>query len=595
MNFIKNIFSSFIGSLLAIVLGGFLAGIFLVIGIASSIDGLTDKVTSSKSIDLGANNFLRISLNKQISEYEEPLPFQDMDLPYGIGKTGQQGLIQVIKSIEQATHDDQIKGVYLNVTGIFGGFAQVKEIRDKLLEFKELSGKPIYAYSEMMTEKGYYLSSVADEVYLTPEGILEFNGLSAEVMYYKQLFDKLEVKPRIFKVGKYKSAVEPYFRDSMSEANREQISSFIESMYDGVITEIALSRNMDKGKLREISDEMLVRNVHLAVDYELIDGAMYYDEVILKIKQDLELSADDKITFISSGSYVSPVFESDYSNKIGVVVAEGTIQSGKSSDGVLGANTFIKNLKEARDDDNVKAIVVRINSPGGSALASDVMWREIRATADVKPVVASMSSVAASGGYYMAMACDDIVAEPLTVTGSIGVFGVLFTLDDFLEHKLGITTDRVKTGKFSDLGSVTRDIAPADSMIIQKEVERIYDIFTKKAAESRGMEQSELQKLAGGRVYSGYEAIDVGLIDTLGSLQTAVVLAAGKVGLDDYGVSYFAGEEDVWKKFTGMKSSLEEDVLKEKLGTSYKTYQILKSLESKKGVQAIMPFEITVE
>lgn len=595
MNFIKNIFSSFIGSLLAIVLGGFLAGIFLVIGIASSIDGLTDKVTTSKSIDLGANNFLRISLNKQISEYEEPLPFQDMDLPYGIGKTGQQGLIQVIKSIEQATHDDQIKGVYLNVTGIFGGFAQVKEIRDKLLEFKELSGKPIYAYSEMMTEKGYYLSSVADEVYLTPEGILEFNGLSAEVMYYKQLFDKLEVKPRIFKVGKYKSAVEPYFRDSMSEANREQISSFIESMYDGVITEIALSRNMDKGKLREISDEMLVRNVHLAVDYELIDGAMYYDEVILKIKQDLELSADDKITFISSGSYVSPVFESDYSNKIGVVVAEGTIQSGKSSDGVLGANTFIKNLKEARDDNNVKAIVVRINSPGGSALASDVMWREIRATADVKPVVASMSSVAASGGYYMAMACDDIVAEPLTVTGSIGVFGVLFTLDDFLEHKLGITTDRVKTGKFSDLGSVTRDIAPADSMIIQKEVERIYDIFTKKAAESRGMEQSELQKLAGGRVYSGYEAIDVGLIDTLGSLQTAVVLAAGKVGLDDYGVSYFAGEEDVWKKFAGMKSSLEEDVLKEKLGTSYKTYQILKSLESKKGVQAIMPFEITVE
>lgn len=576
--------------MLAIVIGSFLVvGIFI-----ASIAMLASQADSSSVVEYGSTNFLRISLNKQLAEFEEGSPFEDLDLPYGVGQTGKIGLVQLLNSIEKAAKDEKIDGVYLNITGIYGGYAQVKEIRDQLLKFKEVSGKPIYAYSEMLTEKGYYLASVADEVYLTPEGVLEFNGLSAEVTYYKQLFDKLEVKPKIFKVGKYKSAVEPYFRDSMSDANREQITSFIESMYEGVMNEISVSRGISYEVLRNVSDSMLVRNVYQAVDYKLIDGALYYDEVVLKMKEDIGISADADLTLISSDIYLATE-EVGLGSKIGVVVAEGEIHSGKSSDGTLGASSFIKSLKEAREDDEVKAIVVRINSPGGSALASDVMWREIKVAASKKPVIASMSSVAASGGYYMAMACDEIVAEPLTVTGSIGVFGVMFTLDDFLENKIGVTSDRVRTGQFSDLGTVTRELTKMDSLIIQTEVERIYDVFTKKAADSRGMEQDELQLLAGGRVYSGYEALEIGLVDTLGGLDAAIALAASKAELKIHSLKYFSGEKKFWEKLAGSQTSIEESFVKEKLGANYKAYKVLELLEHKRGVQALMPYELTVD
>lgn len=589
MNFIKNIISSFLGSLLAIVIGSFL----MVVIFIATIAAFATQADTNSEVEYGKTNFLRISLNKQLAEYEETSPFEGLDLPYGVGKTGNIGLVQLLNTIEKATTDENIDGVYLNVTGIYGGYAQVKEIRDQLLKYKEVSGKPIYAYSEMLTEKGYYLASVANQVYLTPEGVLEFNGLSAEVMYYKQLFDRLEVKPRIFKVGKYKSAVEPYFRDSMSEANREQITSFIESMYVGVMKEISASRGVSYEELRGISDSMKVRNVYQAVEYKLVDGAMYYDEVVLKMKEDIGLAADADLTLISSSAYIAAELN-DIGSKIGVVIAEGEIHSGKSSDGTLGASSFIKSLKEAREDDDVKAIVVRINSPGGSALASDVMWREIKVAASKKPVIASMSSVAASGGYYMAMACDEIVAEPLTVTGSIGVFGVMFTLDDFLEHKIGVTTDRVRTGQFSDLGSFTRELTEADSLIIQTEVERIYDVFTKKAADSRDMKQEKLQSLAGGRVYSGYEALDIGLVDTLGGLKVAIALAASKAELKNHSIKYFYGEENVWEKLAGSQTSIEENFVKEKLGVNYKAYKVLEMLERKKGVQALMPYELIV-
>lgn len=590
MNFIKNIISSFIGSLLAIVIGSVLVIALLVGAIAM----LVSDAESKSEVEYGTTNFLEISLSKPISEYAEALPFEDMDLPYGVGTTGKQGLVQLLAAIDQAATDDQIKGLYLNISGIYAGYAQVKEVRDRIIQFKTTSSKPVIAYSEMLTEKGYYLASVADEVYLTPEGILEFNGLSAEVMYYKNLFEKLEVKPKIFKVGKYKSAVEPFFRENMSEANREQTRAFIESLYQSVMLEIAESRKINPIQLRSISDNLLVRNVYEAVDQKLIDGAWYYDQVIARMKERVEISLEDKITFIPIGKYQANAPESK-GDKIGVVIADGEIYSGKSSDGVIGSSSFIKSLREAKEDEEVKAIVIRINSPGGSALASDIMWREIKAAAQVKPVIASMSSVAASGGYYMAMACDHIVAEPTTITGSIGVFGVLFTLEDFLENKIGITTDRVNTGPYADLGSVTRSITDADSMVIQKEVERIYDVFTKKAAEGRKMEQSKLQEYAGGRVWTGVEALSIGLVDTLGGLDAAIALAASKSSLDNFGVAYFTGEKSFWEKVSGDKSTLEEKVLKEKLGENYSAFKTLEALDRKRGVQAIMPFELDVQ
>ena len=595
MSFIKNIFSSFIGSLLAIILGSVLFVLIFFIGVAWKLSASFEVITNGPKVEeYGATNFLELSLGKPLAEYEEASPFEDMDLPFSFGATGKQGLVQLLAAIDKAATDDQIKGLYLNISGIYAGYAQVKEVRDRIIQFKATSSKPVIAYSEMLTEKGYYLASVADEVYITPEGLLEFNGLSAEVMYYKNLFEKLEVKPKIFKVGKYKSAVEPFFRENMSDANREQTRSFIESLYQSVMLEIAESRKINPVQLRSISDNLLVRNVYQAVDQKLIDGAWYYDQVIARMKERVEIPLEDKITFIPIGKYQvqTPSVTGD---KIGVVIADGEIYSGKSSDGVIGSSSFIKSLREAKEDEDVKAIVIRINSPGGSALASDIMWREIKAAAQVKPVIASMSSVAASGGYYMAMACDKIVAEPTTITGSIGVFGVLFTLEDFLENKIGITTDRVNTGPYADLGSVTRSITVADSMVIQKEVERIYDVFTKKAAEGRKMEQSQLQEYAGGRVWTGIEALAIGLVDTLGGLDAAIALAASKSSLENYGVAYFTGEKSFWEKVSGDKSTLEEKVLKEKLGTNYKAFKTLEALGKRRGVQAIMPFEIDVK
>ena len=473
----------------------------------------------------------------------------------------------------------------------------MKEVRDHLLAFKEKSEKPVFAYSEVLSEKAYYLASVADQLYMMPEGLLEFNGLSIDRMYYKNLLEKLEVKPRIFRVGQFKSAVEPFLREDMSEPNRQQLKEFSESIYGEMLKEIALSRNMEAVSLRTISDGLKVRKVTDAVELGLIDEAIYQDEAIAKTKSYFELDENDKITFISPNTYMKKSAEKDVATKVAVVIAEGEIVSGKSFDNYLGSTSFAKDLKKAKDDENVKAIVVRINSPGGSAMASDVMWRAIQQTAKVKPVIASMSSVAASGGYYMAMACDSIVAEPVTITGSIGVFGVLFEIDEFLKNKLGITTDRENTGQFSDLGSPMRKMTPMDSAIIQTEVNRIYEVFTEKAAQSRGMSVEQLKSYAGGRVWSGIEAKQIGLVDELGGLDRAVMIAAEKAGITDYKVSYISDEKNFFEKLSGdYSTSLADEVIKEKIGEEQYYYlQMVEQMKRFQGVRASLPYDLKID
>lgn len=592
MNFLKNILSSFIGSFLAIMVGGF---VFLVFAVAI-IMVVVDQTESSESTT-GNNKMLQIDLSNELVEYKESSPFDDIELPGFLGSESQEGLIQLLEAIDKAAADDEIKGVFLNLSGITAGYSQVKEVRDHLLAFKEKSEKPVFAYSEVLSEKAYYLASVADQLYMMPEGLLEFNGLSIDRMYYKNLLEKLEVKPRIFRVGQFKSAVEPFLREDMSEPNRQQLKEFSESIYGEMLKEIALSRNMEAVSLRTISDGLKVRKVTDAVELGLIDEAIYQDEAIAKTKSYFELDENDKITFISPNTYMKKSAEKDVATKVAVVIAEGEIVSGKSFDNYLGSTSFAKDLKKAKDDENVKAIVVRINSPGGSAMASDVMWRAIQQTAKVKPVIASMSSVAASGGYYMAMACDSIVAEPVTITGSIGVFGVLFEIDEFLKNKLGITTDRENTGQFSDLGSPMRKMTPMDSAIIQTEVNRIYEVFTEKAAQSRGMSVEQLKSYAGGRVWSGIEAKQIGLVDELGGLDRAVMIAAEKAGITDYKVSYISDEKNFFEKLSGdYSTSLADEVIKEKIGEEQYYYlQMVEQMKRFQGVRASLPYDLKID
>jgi protease-4 len=516
---------------------------------------------------------------------------------------GKIGLLELKKAITKAKDDDKIKGIYLELSGTQAGFASLEEIRNALLDFKE-SKKFIIAYGEYFTEGAYYIASVADEIVLNPMGVIEFNGLYSEIPFIKGTLSKLEVEPEIFRVGEFKSAVEPFILDKMSDANRVQTSSFLNSIYGHYLQAVSKTRNIPLERLKVISDSMLVRNAELAVAHNLATKAGYYDEVLDMIKTKLELKEDEEINFISNKKYEkAPDAKSDgkklAENKIAVIIASGEIQGGKGNEGeVIGSDKIAEEIRKAREDKKVKAIVLRINSPGGSALASDVMWREIQLAKKVKPIVASMSDVAASGGYYMAMGCSKIVAHPTTITGSIGVFGLVFNAKGLLNNKLGVTVDGVKTGNFSDIATMTRAHSAAEKAIIQKEVNHIYDVFTSKAAEGRGMSQDDLKKVASGRVWSGAEAKEINLIDEFGGLDEAVKLAAklAELGEDDYRLRYLPAKKNFFESLLAQLSGeAEARIAKAYLGEHFELVHRVKHLKKLEGVQARLPFDIAIQ
>lgn len=582
----------FLRNLLAVIVGLFLfcfIGIFMIAGIAASAGG-------DKEVTIKENSVLRLKLNKQIVESAGENPLEELDLPVELsGIDNNLGLVQIIQNIEKAKNDDNIKGIYLALSNVGGGFATVQSIREKLIDFKK-SGKFIIAYGEGLSEKAYYLASVADKKYLYPTGGLEFNGLSSERMFFKGTFEKLEIEPQIFKVGDFKSAVEPFLLDKMSDYSRQQTESFMNSLYNYYLSNVSKSINIPFDKLKTISDSMYVRNAKDAVKYGLIDELVYEDQVFDEISNRLEIEKDEKINFVSFKKYnkIKPDFESTYKkDRVAVIIAEGEIRSGKSDDGIMGSVTIANEIRKARLDDKVKAIVLRVNSPGGSALASDVMWREVMLAKQEKPVIASMGDVAASGGYYISMACDTIVAYPNTITGSIGVFGMMFDLTNFLSNKLGITTDRVKVGEFSDLGSLNRPMSAIEKQIIQNGVEEIYDDFTQKAADGRGMTQEALKKVASGRVWSGSEGLEVGLVDVLGGLETAVDIAATNAGLDsNYIVKYYPEQKDPFQEMIKSLTGEADAYILDKQYGEMKIYaKQLKQLENLQGIQVLMPFD----
>ncbi|UYZ64994.1 signal peptide peptidase SppA [Hymenobacter weizhouensis] len=566
-----------------------LVGFVLLVGLIAAAASGDDDVTVAR------NSVLELKLDKPLAERG----FKDPFAAFGGGNGTLIGLDELKVAIRRAKDDDGIRGIFLNLELVQGGMASLEEIRRELLDFKK-AGKFIVSYTDAQSEKSYYLASVADKLYLNPQGTLEFNGLSSETMYYKNLFDKLGVQAQIFRVGSFKSAVEPFFRTSMSDSARLQTSSFLNSLNDAMLADVAAARKIAPARLKVISDSMLVHNADDAKRLGLVTDLGYYDQATDYIKGKLGVEKDEKLSLINLSDYTRAADDEDNAsgNRIAVVYAEGDIVTGKGGNESIGSTRFAEAIRKARLDDKVKAVVLRVNSPGGSSLASDIIYREVMLTKKVKPVIASMSDVAASGGYFIAMGCDTIVAHPTTITGSIGVFGVLPNVGPFLSDKLGITTDRVSTGKFSDFPTITRALTPFEQQQFQNEINRIYADFTTKAAQGRHMPVERLRRFASGRVWSGVEAKQRGLVDVLGSMDDALRIAARRAKLKngDYRIQKLPRQKSFAEN---LLSSFDEEarlrLVKSEMGPLFPMYQQYKKLSEMKGAQARMPFEVEIQ
>jgi protease IV len=590
MKFLQTVLATFVGLMI------FFGVIILIFaGIASS-------TSSQQETDVQDKSVLKIELNLPIVERNQEVPFAALPIPGA--SAGSIGLISLKRAIQAAKNNDKIQGIYMDPGLTLAGFATLEEIREALLDFKE-SGKFIVAYSEIMSEKGYYLASVADYIFVHPLGQLEFNGFAVEVTFFKETLDKIGVDAQVFKVGDFKSAVEPFTRTSMSDSSRLQTREYLENLYKIYLEGIAATRGMTVEELRNLADSMKVQTPVQAKEYGLITDTAYYNTSVEQIGKELGLETDDKgninvddVKFISLKKYEKSLEQQpdDYSNnRIGVIVANGPIVSGKGEGTVIGSKTFAKEIRKARLDDNVKAIVLRINSGGGSSIASDAIWQEVNLAQQEKPVIASMSDVAASGGYAIAMACDTIVAHPNTITGSIGVFGVLPNVQEML-NKLGISTDVVQTGTFSNIYRVTKPLSEAEYEILQNSAERVYEDFTRKAAQGRNMSVEALRAVASGRVWSGLQAKERNLIDVLGGLNAAINIAIKKAEIEeDYQVRYYPRKktflEQLMSQFDMQLSSY---LLKKELGIIYPQIKQLKEVEQLQGVQSRLPYEIKI-
>ena len=587
MRFLRNVLATLVGLIL------FFGFIILILGIIAS--------SSEDQIVVAENSVLKIDLDQRPIVERQENEFS-LDIP-GISGTNNTpvGVVEIKQAIQAAKEDDNIRGIYLTPGIVIGGWAALREIRHELIDFKTADKFVVAFNGQAMTEQAYYLSSVADENYLFPEGFIEFNGLASQTVFLKGLLEKIGVEPRVFRVGKFKGAIEPLIRTDLSEENRAQIESFLNSIYNTYLTDLAeVEGDLSAQELRDIADSMRVYLPAQAVEYGMVDALAYDDEVNDKLKQRLNLEEDDdEVEFISLDEYQeATATDTEYSkNRVAVIVAEGEIREGESSDGVIGGDTVGEELRKAREDDNVKAVVLRINSPGGSGTASEKIWREVQLMKEEKPIIASMSTYAASGGYYMAMGCDTIVAQPNTITGSIGVFSVAFGTQE-LFNKLGLSVDVVKTGALADILYPTEPITPAEERIIQNSVEQFYETFVTKAAQGRGMSVENIKEIASGRVWTGAEAKERNLVDVLGNLDDAVAIAVNRAGLeeDDYRVKYYPEKkpliDQILKEF-----NLEANTyrMKKELGPLYPYVQQIQSLQHMQGLQARLPFTLEIQ
>lgn len=584
---------------LATLMGLFLfliISILMIVGIGAAMSG------GESEFEVKENSILKLDLNRPIVENastEDDNPFATIPNPF-FESTEKIGLIQILSALERARIDTNVKGIYLDVSFPMAGYAKLTEIRNALEKFKR-SGKFIYAYANSYSEKGYYIASVADEAYLNPSGLLDFNGISVQYMFYKKAFDKLEIEPLVFRVGQYKSAVEPFIRENMSPENKMQTQSFISSINREVFSKISLSKKIPASKLNQIADSLLSMNPVNAEKLGMIKLG-YWDQFESILKSAVKIKLKSDLTFVKLADYLkakNPIKAVEGTDKIGVLVAEGEIVGSRGGDENIGSDDFVKELRKLRDNKSIKAIVLRIDSPGGSSLASDEMWWEIELAKKVKPIVASMSDYAASGGYYMAMGTNTIVAQPTTVTGSIGIFAQWLNIDRFLSNKIGITQDYVNTHANSNFMNSLGELTEFQKSVIQNMVNQGYETFTSKAASGRKMSIEKLKSLAGGRVWTGIQAKEIGLVDELGGLDVAIEIAAKKVKLKpgaykvvvypkaksflDQLISSAMSESSLTQKFAALNMPWAKPILE------------MERMKKREGYLALMPYLMEFE
>jgi len=585
----KNFLSSLLATLTGLVIMTIL--VFLI------FMGIIAASTSKDPVEVEENTILLAKFNAQIIDRTNDDPFSNL-FSGNFMYDQTMGLNQILKDLEKAKTDDNIEGIFMNLGAVSAGIATLGEIREAMEDFKE-SGKFIYAYSNSYTQRSYYLASVADSVFMTPEGMFLFNGMSAQVMFYKNALEKVGVEMQVIRHGSYKGAVEPFLRDDLSEENREQIESYVGALWGKIIADISESRGISKEKLNQIADEIATIDSDKLLETGMIDGLIYYDEMLSLMKEKMGVEEEDDLEAVSLKKYKdAPMKEKkEYSkDKIAVIYAMGSVVDGDAGEGYIGGNRISKAIRKARRDKSVKAIVFRINSGGGSGSASDVIHREVMLAAREKVVVASMGDVAASGGYYIAAPADTILAGPATITGSIGVFGLFPNVQKLMNDKLGISTDVVLTNENANILSAFDPLNPAERVIIQKMIDDFYINFVTLVADGRGKSYEEIDAIAGGRVWAGTDALELGLIDMYGGLEKSIEVAAEMAGLETYRVQSLPALEDpmtaIIKQLTGGSMIRTDKILRRELGEEYRHYKKIQEIRNMHGIQAIMPYEI---
>lgn len=585
MKFLGNVVATVIGIFVFIML--FFFGVILIGTIFGGDDSVTVKADSVIELDLKGIN------NDYAGKFTDPWVTQ-------FSKDGKIGLTDVVNAIEAAKTDDKIKGISILNDESSLGLAQYKALRDALESFKK-SGKFVWAYANTYSQKEYYLNSVANTIYLNPVGDLDFKGLSSEVMFFKDFQEKTGIHMEVIRHGKYKSAVEPFLENKMSDANREQITALLNSIWSTVVTDISKSRNISVSKLNEIANGLLARTPEMAKNQHLVDIIAYEDVYHNAIKKALKVTGDEDYNKISisdyTQNYITTALTNTATDEIAIIYAQGEIGSGEGDVNQIGEGSMRRSLKEARENEDVKAIVLRIDSPGGSALTSDLIWREIEITKKVKPVVVSMGNYAASGGYYIACNANKIFAEKNTITGSIGVFGVLPNFSP-LANKLGINTEQVKTHENSANYSPFVPVDENFKAFTLESVENIYNTFVTHVAEGRKMTFAQVDAIAQGRVWSGSEAVKIGLVDKIGGLNDAIAEAAKIAKIKSYSTqNYPEYEKNLNDLLSGLPfAQSKETFIKEEIGEeNYLLIEHIKRLQKLKGAQAIMPYSINIK
>ncbi len=584
-DFIKFTFASVLGVVLAGIIFTIL-GIVTMVGMVASSD--TETVVKENSIFV-------LDLEGTLSERVKDNPLQTL-----MGEENQAyGLDDILASIQKAKDNEDIKGIYLQTAFLETSFASLEEIRHALLDFKE-SGKFIVAYADQYTQDMYYLASVADKIIVNPQGSISWHGLASQPIFYKDLLKKVGVEMQIFKVGTYKSAVEPFIATEMSDANREQVTAFMASIWGRLLEDVSASRNIPVETLNKLADEMMeLQPAETYIANGLADTLLYKDGVLDYLKEISGREADESLRTLSLADMKNvkrntPLDKSG--NIIAVYYAFGGIDDSTSPEEGINSEKVIKDLRKLREDETIKAVVLRVNSPGGSAYGSEQIWREVVLLKEKKPVIVSMGDYAASGGYYISCAADYIVADPTTLTGSIGIFGMFPNMEELLTDKLGLHFDMVKTNKFADMGTLARPFNSDERAAMQNYINNGYKLFVKRCADGRGMSVEAIEKIAEGRVWTGATAKELGLVDELGGLDKAIEIAAQKAEVEAYSLLTYPSKESFFSSLMNEgKNNYIEGQLMETLGEAYPSIKFIQNVKDMDRIQARMPFDLRIQ